>query len=282
MGASAGGDLVEIGDAVQERCELLNDWALNLMPKAKNEYPVSCWDPCIALDVASQDALGSAQILYRNTVTENLLLSPAPPLRLIFLDVDGVLNTKGSKNSGALSPDLLSGIRKAIVDTGAFVILSSTWRSWPQLRVLIMAALPKGSVVGQTPLEDPGDGSWVNCVRPREIRHCLSQIEADVGPVTSWAAVDDMNLIGQANDLAKHDKSMKRFKEVLDAHFVKTDEYVGLDEKNHFPYKALDVATWSIIGVKWWWMNALVFVQIDDFSAVSDQCAVAVYTHLQT
>jgi len=215
--AIAGGDLKEVGNDVQMLAE-----------KLAEQKPASCWDPCVALDVASQDVMGSTQILYRSTVTGDLLLSAAQPLRLIFLDVDGVLNSADSKNTGVISPVFLSRLREIIAATGASVVLSSTWRNWPQLRVLIMAALPKGSVVGQTPLED--EQVWRNDVRPREIRDFLHQIEANIGHVTSWAAIDDMDLIRQANALACKDPSMIDFAERLVAHFVKTEKDSGLQD----------------------------------------------------
>merc|ERR1719158_2697931 len=166
--------------------------------------------------------MASALMLYRSVATGKLLVSSAPrPLRLIFLDVDGVLNTAGSANSGAINPELLSRLREVIVATGASVVLSSTWRNWSHLRALIMGALPKGCVVGQTPLEDPT--VWRNDVRPREIRELLFRIEAEVGALTSWAAVDDMDLISQASELAKSDKTMISFSRTLIDHFVKTD-----------------------------------------------------------
>eukprot|EP00928_Gymnodinium_smaydae_P013061 TRINITY_DN14760_c0_g2_i1.p1 TRINITY_DN14760_c0_g2~~TRINITY_DN14760_c0_g2_i1.p1 ORF type:complete len:548 (+),score=76.72 TRINITY_DN14760_c0_g2_i1:83-1726(+) len=226
--ASVGGDLTQLSIELQERSAELKEWVLSLMPKSKASQRASCWDPCAALDVGSQDAIGAALMLYKSTISGHLVLRPRQPLRLIFLDVDGVLNTS-SKNSGDLCPVLLSNLRGVMATTGAFVILSSTWRNWSELRVLIMAALPTGSVIGQTPLEDAS--SWVNCVRPREIRDFLVRAEVELGPVISWAAVDDMNLVGQANDLAKHDSSMKSFIPLIESHFVHTCEHTGLDDE---------------------------------------------------
>jgi hypothetical protein len=210
-------DFTELGS-------LVHDCAQKLLEK----QPRGCWDPCVALGVATQDVMGSAQTLYRSSVTGDVLLDASKPLRLIFLDVDGVLNTADSADSGKITNALLSRLREVILQTGASVILSSTWRNWPQLRVLIMAALPKGCVVGQTPLEDPQ--VWRNDVRPREIRDFLVQIQADVGQLTAWAAVDDMDLVSQVNALAKTDKSMRRFARELESHFVKTEQNVGFDE----------------------------------------------------
>lgn len=184
----------------------------------------------MALKVATQDVMGSAQVLYRSSETGHVLLDFSSPLRLLFLDVDGVLNTAGSANSGAISNVLLFRMREVVLQTGASVILSSTWRNWAQLRVLIMAALPNACVVGQTPLEDPT--VWRNDVRPREIRDFLAQFEAQGGQVAAWAAVDDMDLVSQANALAKTDKSMRVFAREFDNHFVKTEQDTGSDEEH--------------------------------------------------
>jgi hypothetical protein len=215
--ACADADFTELGCDVQDCAQ-----------KLAEQQPTGCWDPCVALGVATQDVMGSAKTLYRSSVTGDVLLDASRPLRLIFLDVDGVLNTAGSANSGKITNALLFRLREVILQTGASVILSSTWRNWPQLRVLIMAALPNGCVIGQTPLEDPQ--VWRNDVRPREIRDFLIQIQAEVGQVTAWAAVDDMDLVSQVHALAKTDKSMRRFARELESHFVKTAQNVGFNE----------------------------------------------------
>jgi hypothetical protein len=217
--ASVGADFTAIGCDVQDYAQKLSE-----------EHPKGCWDPCVALDVATQDVMGSTQILYKRTMTGEFLFDTSRPLRLIFLDVDGVLNTVGSADSGKLCPVLLSRMREVVLRTGASVVLSSTWRHWAQLRALIIAALPKGCVVGQTPLEDPQ--VWRNDVRPREIRDFLNQIEAEVGQGVAWAAVDDMDLVSQGNRLARTDKSMRAFAGAFSSHFAKTEKDVGFDDEH--------------------------------------------------
>jgi hypothetical protein len=53
-------------------------------------------------------------------------------MKVIFLDIDGVLNTtatpKPNKESRVIEPTLLARLKRLLQDTGATVVLSSTWR----------------------------------------------------------------------------------------------------------------------------------------------------------
>jgi hypothetical protein len=53
-------------------------------------------------------------------------------MKVIFLDIDGVLNTtatpKPANDSRVVDPMLLARFRKLLFDTDAEVVLSSTWR----------------------------------------------------------------------------------------------------------------------------------------------------------
>jgi hypothetical protein len=53
-------------------------------------------------------------------------------MKVIFLDIDGVLNTtatpKPNKESRVIDQTLLARLKKLLRDTGAKVVLSSTWR----------------------------------------------------------------------------------------------------------------------------------------------------------
>jgi HAD domain in Swiss Army Knife RNA repair proteins len=55
--------------------------------------------------------------------------------RVIFLDIDGVLNCKRTPNPRKLpyivDPELLGRFRRAVARAGADVVLSSTWRYDP-------------------------------------------------------------------------------------------------------------------------------------------------------
>jgi HAD domain in Swiss Army Knife RNA repair proteins len=56
-------------------------------------------------------------------------------MKVIFLDIDGVLNTTGSrkpsKDAKVIEPALLGRFRSLVADTGARTVLSSTWRHEP-------------------------------------------------------------------------------------------------------------------------------------------------------
>jgi hypothetical protein len=119
-----------------------------------------------------------------------------------------------------LVPELVTRVLEILADTGAVVILSTSWRSFAQLRPLIMAALPDGRVVGQTA------HGFTNHTRPREIADFLELPEVK-GRVQSWAVVDDMDLLEQAANTVSlsHDFYCK-----LQENFVRTNKSVGLDE----------------------------------------------------
>src|SRR5574344_2699208 len=60
-------------------------------------------------------------------------------MKVIFLDIDGVLNHNGCRNLEMgyyfVEDDLILKLKKIVDDTGAKVVLSSTWREgWNDLR----------------------------------------------------------------------------------------------------------------------------------------------------
>lgn len=56
-------------------------------------------------------------------------------MRIVFLDIDGVLNTpatpKSTKESRIVDPVLLARLNKSLQATNAVVVLTSTWRHEP-------------------------------------------------------------------------------------------------------------------------------------------------------
>jgi hypothetical protein len=195
-----------------------------LAAKGRSLSSSPAFDTCRSLGVSTIDTHGEPLLLYRDfSEADQTLLSTAPePLRLLFLDVDGVLNTTGSANSGELDPTLLTRLLEMIIATNAVVVLSTSWRNFPELRPLIISALPQGRVIGQTP------AGYDNHVRPQEIWRFLQQAEVQAA-FSSWVALDDMDLVAQARDLSKTDKGMAKFVHDLSRHFVKTDKTIGLD-----------------------------------------------------
>ena len=114
--------------------------------------------------------------------------------RVLFLDVDGVLNTLASLSNpasiltpgwpGPLSKPLLVRLGKVLARTEAVIVLSSTWRLYTMgiialLRGLYTVGIDQSIIVGSTP-SLPG--------RPRA--HEIGQWLEAYGPCAAWAAVD--------------------------------------------------------------------------------------------
>ena len=113
-------------------------------------------------------------------------------MKVLFLDVDGVLNRCGKSNQGLETDkcDLLADICRI---AGCVVVVSSTWRRYPHLMEdrLLPLFRSRGIVfAGQTPmLEKPSPGGYVfvASARHEEITAWLS----DRPEVTQYVIVDD-------------------------------------------------------------------------------------------
>ena len=129
------------------------------------------------------------------------------PPRLLFLDVDGVLNTED--NPRGLDAVLLGRLRGVLRATGARLVLSTMWRLHPRLKATLLAGLeaaqiPTSLVLGQT--ENLGRDK----TRAHEIGAWLES-----HPHAQWIAVDDIDLEAQHASL-------------LAGHFVHTSPSEGL------------------------------------------------------
>lgn len=110
--------------------------------------------------------------------------------RILFLDVDGVLNsaTFFAENPPmpvtSVDPRAVRRIRRVVEATGALVVLSSSWRKQPELvDVLRTAGVP---IHDLTPtLTGPNGGTYV--ARRDEILAWLNEHPE----VTSYAIIDD-------------------------------------------------------------------------------------------
>ena len=160
----------------------------------------------------------------------------------IFLDIDGVLNCAPSRVAAhrlegeelqtlalAAAPSLLANLKHIIAQTGARVVLSSTWRLAEATREAVSVRLGAAglSLVGSTPdlavLEsgaahatlcgdDEGEFS-PELERAIEIRRWLDASGACDAP---FVAIDDMDLL----DGQRADK--------IEGHFVHTRSELGL------------------------------------------------------
>lgn len=145
---------------------------------------------------------------------------------MLFLDVGGVLNTRGAVSCGVLLPAPLAGLRRVLAASGAEVVLSTPWRSLASLWPLVAGALPPGAVVGQTP------EGFQNHALPCELASFpalpeVQQAMADPGP--EWAAVDDRGSVSQAEALACGGGAVGSLLLQLRRRFVRTDRSEGLD-----------------------------------------------------
>eukprot|EP00746_Dinoflagellata_sp_MGD_P052135 gnl/MRDRNA2_/MRDRNA2_231159_c0_seq1.p1 gnl/MRDRNA2_/MRDRNA2_231159_c0~~gnl/MRDRNA2_/MRDRNA2_231159_c0_seq1.p1 ORF type:complete len:304 (-),score=54.77 gnl/MRDRNA2_/MRDRNA2_231159_c0_seq1:16-927(-) len=177
---------------------------------------------------------------------EGVLQLSSGLIRLIFLDVDGVLNTVHSK-TGAVEPAILQRFVALVQKSGASIVFSTSWRNRFDMKALLLARLhaagiPFSSFVGETPnLSRSGEN------RGTEISSWLcahGYPEADVlspqlsGSCLHWVVIDDMPLGCD-----------------FPGHFVKTRPQEGLTDNDVM--KALQYLDISDKG--WWQRHRLSF-----------------------
>ena len=141
-------------------------------------------------------------------------------IRILFLDVDGVLNTFADCTSSRaivsagwpcpLSLPLLKRLQRVLVRTGASIVLSSAWRTDREgLRALAhgfsVAGIDERRVVGATPL----------ILGSRRALEIAGWLEAHGGSCSTWAAVDDLDLWSEAP-------------RIMEGHAVRTYRKTGL------------------------------------------------------
>lgn len=82
-------------------------------------------------------------------------------MKIIFLDIDGVLNSwesfKEFKTMWILSPENIKQLNRIIEATGAKIVISSSWRNCKEIKdnlndYLINDCGIKGEIIGKTPL----------------------------------------------------------------------------------------------------------------------------------
>ena len=147
-------------------------------------------------------------------------------MKLIFLDIDGVLNSQASeKRSPALSrfndnpdPTHIKWLNLIIQKTGAKIVISSTWRkSCGSLGIWRLMDLQgfKGEIIGSTP--DTGDirGEEIRCWMTRYMHgkdwRCKKE---EHGDIERFCIIDDDRDMGN-----------------LSKYLVQTNGKVGLTKK---------------------------------------------------
>ena len=138
-------------------------------------------------------------------------------MKILFLDIDGVLNTPtfidevDAKifSSGQIDPRLIDNLNIIVAQTNCKIVVSSTWRRHNSIQVLQKTLEDrrfKGSIIDLTPIND--------LPRHLQIEQWLDTTSLDV---KKFVIVDDFY------DMPN-----------LTRHFVKTNEKFGLTEEDAF------------------------------------------------
>ena len=140
--------------------------------------------------------------------------------KLIFLDIDGVLNSNEYYNSTLIthgktlgvSDKLLNLFKKVVEKTNAKIILSSNWRLSYEKLIEIKRELFKIDTYISDITPD------LNKIGDR-VDEILLWLKKNNKKSSKWVAIDDMNLLFMNNKLHKNN-------------FVKINPEIGLTEKN--------------------------------------------------
>jgi hypothetical protein len=145
---------------------------------------------------------------------------PKQTIKVIFLDIDGVMVNRASfslPDSGSAShaiahPDCVAALNKITKETGAYIVVSSVWRhcGLMQMKDILSGWGVTGKVLGCTPDLCRKEGSiYLGLQRGDEIQKWLDDFNR--WPVESFVILDD-------------DSDMKH----LMPHLIKTEFETGL------------------------------------------------------
>merc|ERR1712062_589350 len=133
-------------------------------------------------------------------------------ISIVFLDIDGVLNTQ--ETNGTIDEEKVLLLKQIIVKSEAKIVISSSWRMKSPQRDTLWDALEKHEMrwMGMTPILQKYRKPERN--RALEIESYLSEIRKQY-KIERWISLDDYNLI--------------KFKRSLfEGHFVNTNVFRGL------------------------------------------------------
>ncbi len=156
--------------------------------------------------------------------------------KILFLDIDGVLNTERQHDrcvneeispvdgfGYAFDPEAVTNLKRILEETGADIVISSSWKLWgldAMQRMWIRRGLP-GKVIDITPNTESDemllsiDLNYMDipAVKGSEIKEWLNNKGSEV---THYAILDDVP------DILPEQES----------HFVQTDPRVGITEED--------------------------------------------------
>eukprot|EP00931_Biecheleriopsis_adriatica_P088310 TRINITY_DN62657_c0_g1_i1.p1 TRINITY_DN62657_c0_g1~~TRINITY_DN62657_c0_g1_i1.p1 ORF type:complete len:289 (-),score=25.94 TRINITY_DN62657_c0_g1_i1:54-893(-) len=136
-------------------------------------------------------------------------------MRVIFLDIDGVLVTR---RPCIMEEKLLQNLARVVKETGAKIVLSSDWRRHPEARAEATQVLESNGMelIGYTPCKSP-----YLAQRPTEIMEWKRNYQRTPGAEKweNWVAIDDRELLNE-----QHGRYLR-------GHFVQTHPLRGLTEE---------------------------------------------------
>ena len=154
--------------------------------------------------------------------------------KILFLDIDGVLNTKWwytqmdrntprDKYGYAFDPNAVANLKKILDETGADIVISSSWKSYglSELEEMWQDRVLPGKLIGITPnsvsdemlLNADLDHMELFSIRGMEIKEWLTKYGKNV---SHYVIIDDMDNMLQEQQ----------------PHFVWIDPEVGITEGN--------------------------------------------------
>lgn len=158
-------------------------------------------------------------------------------MKLLFLDMDGVVNSEACYKKGLFKTDfpvdsyMAFLVGKIVLDTDCKVVLSSSWRhSKENVKQIHERMVPIYDITGSEPHDDTRPPGIENCQRGREIKAWLDKWNSKTyeagysGPlmnetITAYAILDDENdmLPEQQSNFFKTSWSTGITKEISDA-----------------------------------------------------------------
>ena len=144
--------------------------------------------------------------------------------KIIFLDVDGVLNTDSCRPRDAIKSSLVERLAQAVLRTGSRIVLSSTWRLHVKYRNKLVKRLESAGVdrcliIDDTP-QLPFDlrCGWPVAEHNRACEIAAWMASARTHPDLKWVAIDDLDVTNSPHASFFH------------GHFVHTTRQKGLTQ----------------------------------------------------
>lgn len=132
-------------------------------------------------------------------------------MKVIFLDIDGVLNRLGEVYHGEepverFEPECVAALNRILEQTGAVLVLSSDWRHLyyeDQLDIFLRRWGVDAQLMGCTDdLRGPDDevlyGSMAGRLRGAEVK---AWVDGELGRIERYLAIDDLDLRGEVPQL---------------------------------------------------------------------------------